>query len=106
MRRPNELTIQQAADYFDVSDDTIRRRLKAGILEGRMEVTPQGHRWWVVFDYDVDVVSSRFKGKGVDDGGLGPLIESIIALTEVIKTLTQSSHGDGHDSVNTATDLT
>jgi hypothetical protein len=36
-----------------VSPDAIRRRLKAGQLEGRREVMPQGFRWLVLLDGEV-----------------------------------------------------
>lgn len=40
------LDIQQAAERFGVSEQTIRRRLHNGLLEGYQEGPPHG-RWWV-----------------------------------------------------------
>jgi predicted DNA-binding transcriptional regulator YafY len=43
-----ELTIRDAAERLGVSSDTIRRRLKAGELDGRQEPQgKQGYRWIV-----------------------------------------------------------
>jgi hypothetical protein len=39
--------VHQAADHFGVSDDTIRRRLRAGALAARQEPTASGFRWLV-----------------------------------------------------------
>ncbi len=39
-----------SAFRLSVSPDAIRRRLKAGQLEGRREVMPQGFRWLVLLD--------------------------------------------------------
>jgi excisionase family DNA binding protein len=48
-----ELTIRDAAERLGVSSDTIRRRLKAGELEGRQEPQgKQGYRWIVQLPED------------------------------------------------------
>lgn len=40
-------TVSEAAQAFDVSVDTIRRRMKRGELDTRREQTPQGFRWLI-----------------------------------------------------------
>lgn len=42
-----EVSITEAAQRLGVSDDTVRRRLRVGQLEGRRERTPRGYRWLV-----------------------------------------------------------
>ncbi len=42
-----EVGITEAAQRLGVSDDTIRRRIRVGQLEGRREKTPRGYRWVV-----------------------------------------------------------
>jgi hypothetical protein len=39
--------VRDAADRLNVSEDTIRRRLKASALKSRKESTPSGFRWLV-----------------------------------------------------------
>ena len=39
--------LRQAAAHFGVSDDTLRRRIKAGSLPARQEETAAGFRWLV-----------------------------------------------------------
>src|SRR5690348_15766879 len=44
---PRELTIAEAAAHLGVSKDTIRRRLRAGSLNGSRRARPQGFAWVV-----------------------------------------------------------
>lgn len=44
------LTIAEAAEQLDVSEITVRRRLKAGTLNGEQEETAQGYRWIVILE--------------------------------------------------------
>jgi hypothetical protein len=46
------MPIAEAAVRLGVSQDAIRRRLKAGQLEGKRELMPQGFRWLVLLDGD------------------------------------------------------
>ena len=41
------VTIQEAAQYLGVSQDTIRRRIRKEELQARQTPTPQGFRWEV-----------------------------------------------------------
>ncbi len=41
------VTIREAVDVLGLSDDTIRRRLHAGLLAGEKKDTPQGFVWYV-----------------------------------------------------------
>lgn len=43
----DRVTLAEAATRLGVSEQTIRRRLKTGELQGEREVTAQGYRWWV-----------------------------------------------------------
>ena len=45
--------LRQAALQFGVSDDTLRRRIKAGTLPAQREETVSGFRWLVEVDVDV-----------------------------------------------------
>ncbi len=40
-------TVSGAVQVFEVSVDTVRRRMKRGELEARREQTPQGFRWLI-----------------------------------------------------------
>jgi len=40
-------SIEDASVILGVSKETIRRRLRKGVISGRKESTPQGFRWWV-----------------------------------------------------------
>jgi len=42
-----ELTIKEAADHLGVSQDTIRRRIRNGLLTAHQEHRPQGYIWAV-----------------------------------------------------------
>ena len=42
-----DVSIQTAATRLGVSTETIRRRLRNGLLKGRQETTPQGFVWLV-----------------------------------------------------------
>lgn len=41
------MSISEAAATLSASQQTIRRRLRAGVLTGHQEPTPQGYRWLV-----------------------------------------------------------
>lgn len=41
------VTIREAAEILGVSVDTVRRRLRGGMLEGERVETPQGYVWYV-----------------------------------------------------------
>lgn len=40
-----EVTIQEAAKHLGVSESAVRRRLRAGTMEGRQERIASGFRW-------------------------------------------------------------
>ena len=46
------LTIKDAAAHLGVSENTIRRRLKSGKLQGEQEQTDQGYRWLILIDVE------------------------------------------------------
>ena len=49
-----QLTIKEAADRLDLSEVTIRRRLKHGHLSGEKVQTPQGYEWRVCLETAVE----------------------------------------------------
>ncbi|HEV2121200.1 MAG TPA: excisionase family DNA-binding protein [Chloroflexota bacterium] len=57
-----ELTIKEAADRLGVSADTIRRRLKAGEIEGRREPMGSGYRWLVQLPEDAHAAAGGHAG--------------------------------------------
>jgi len=70
-----EVSIPEAAQRLGVSVETIRRRLRNGVVKGRQEKTAQGFRWWVdledvahVNSHITDPASPRVEDVGQDDG--------------------------------------
>ena len=59
------IPIADAAQRLGVSQDAIRRRLKAGQLQGKREVMPQGFRWLILLD---EGERSSVDGEGAQGG--------------------------------------
>ncbi len=66
-----EVTIKEAADRLGVSVDTVRRRLKAGDLEGRREPHGKsGYRWLVQLPDDAQAEGETSAAIGAAIGAL------------------------------------
>jgi hypothetical protein len=65
------LPISEAAARLGVSQDAIRRRLKAGALHGKREAMPQGFRWLVLLEGG-DAAEVAQGGATRDLGGTPP----------------------------------
>ncbi|HZA21576.1 MAG TPA: helix-turn-helix domain-containing protein [Dehalococcoidia bacterium] len=71
------LTIKEAADKLGISENTVRRRLHAGLLRGYQEDPPYGR--WVVELSEEDIATARLSA--VD--GVTP--ELVAALRDTIR---------------------
>jgi len=83
-----DVTIKEAADRLGVSVDTVRRRLKAGELEGRQE--PQGangYRWLVQLPDDAPAETSATVPPSADAYELADARARIEGLERLIDEL-------------------
>jgi len=77
------VSIREAADRLGVSQDTIRRRLRAGTLRGEQEETPQGFRWRVeVATSDQEATTNRQEHPQASDTLVAVLQNQIEAQAE------------------------
>jgi len=78
------MTIPEAATRLEVSQSTIRRRLRNGQLTGYAEPTAQGHRWLVEIPVNRDDVVTN------GDSERGPLVEALEARISSMETELES----------------
>jgi len=70
-----EVTIAEAAQLLGISSATVKRRLKAGELNGRQASRPQGFLWMVTIDQDHSTASRNHASNGNSTGTeLGSLV--------------------------------
>ena len=72
------VTTKEAALLLGISEDTVKRRLKAGELNARQETMPRGFRWLVEVEVEADTVEPPEPGPS--DGELAALRELIDVL--------------------------
>lgn len=75
------VSIPDAARLLDVSQDTIRRRIRKGLINARKETTAQGFSWLVDLPDDLN----QAKVEEEEDNNDG----EVKALRELVKTLQQ-----------------
>lgn len=61
------VTLPEAARRLGVTDTTVRRRLRAGELQGEQEQTPQGYRWWIYLPEGSEATSGPTGAQVVTD---------------------------------------
>lgn len=84
---PDEVTIAEAARRLNKSPETIRRQIKAGILEGHKLDGPHGREWRVVLP------TSPEDGKEPPDGATLPAVQQerlLAALAPLAPLATKS----------------
>ena len=75
------VSIPDAARLLDVSQDTIRRRIRRGNLAARKETTAQGFTWLV------DLPDDLTQAKVEEEEETSPNDGEVKALRELVKTL-------------------
>lgn len=81
-----ELTIKEAAAALGVSQDTIRRRLKAGEIEGRKEEMGSGYRWVVTVPDDLEPEPAGAGGQELELASARARIEGLERLIEELSS--------------------
>lgn len=94
-----EVTIAEAAQLLGISSATVKRRLKAGELNGRQASRPQGFLWMVEVDQDHNSTPPTTGSRDHDSNGnsTGAELASLVTVLQAqvtsqadqVKTLTQ-----------------
>jgi hypothetical protein len=79
------VTIKEAAERLGVSADTIRRRLKAGELQGERQKTPQGFIWLISLPEDAPSEPTVPREPKVDTVELMILHERLAGLERLLE---------------------
>jgi len=61
---PMQMTISDAAEYLQVSPQTVRRRLHTGVLKGDKVRTPQGFTWLIEMQEITEPVDASTGNRG------------------------------------------
>jgi len=79
-----EVTITEAAHLLGVSSATVKRRLKAGELNGRKASRPQGFLWLVEVDRDHSSTPSTTGSRNHDSNGnsTGAELASLVTMLQ------------------------
>ena len=67
------VSVREAADILGVSQDTVKRKLKAGTLPGRKETGEKGERWLVELPDDATATLRQDQ-----DSALGAALQQVI----------------------------
>jgi len=85
-----EVTISQAAELLGISQATVKRRLRQGVMTGRQEARPQGYRWMVEVDQDrINHQVTTHASEGDSDGHSTGAAE-LTALIAVLQAQVQA----------------
>jgi len=79
-----EVTITEAAQLLGISSATIKRRLKAGELNGRQASRPQGFLWMVEIDQDHSSTppTTGSRNGGSNSNSTGTELGSLVAVLQ------------------------
>jgi len=79
-----EVTIAEAAQLLGISSATVKRRLKAGELNGRQASRPQGFLWMVEVDQDHNSTPPTTGSRDHDSNGnsTGAELGSLVAVLQ------------------------
>ncbi len=75
------LSIKEAAEHFGISESTVRRRIKDGILKAYQQPTTQGYEWRIVVPDEDEQVSHQ------DDDQVATVTDHIVTSSEQVLTL-------------------
>lgn len=76
------VSIAEAARLLEVSQDTVRRRVRRGTLTARKEATAQGFNWLVDLPDDL----TQAKAEEEDDGEVKALHDLVKALQDEVQS--------------------
>jgi len=90
---PNLVTIAEAAKLLGVHPNTVRNRIKTGLLPAEKMLTPNGDAYMIPRTSIEDALQSPLQNVGTLPGGSNELLSSNGAQNDSLVTLTTGSQG-------------